>query len=220
MKRTNLFLILVCMSLQACAVNYSQISALKSVGDSVIENEDLVVTIAIQPFGNNGRYRDRAIKNNIAFLYLSIKNKMNTSINVEYEDINVSVGNQLIPPIEPGECTKTLKLSRWVYWLYALFWGGSRGYDSKGDRHNVFIPFGLPIAIYNFVKATSTNNKMADDLTTNAFQSGEIGADKTNSGLVYLPRLPAQETSVRVRYLTRNDGARTIEIPFPRFAYP
>jgi hypothetical protein len=203
------------MLLCSCATSYHPIAELESVGDAETKNEDFILTVGIQPLGKNNRFKDTEEENNISILKLSLKNISNDTLFVSDKNIFLrdTTDNAPISQISPIEVADRMSLVSGAYWLWGLLWFGYSE-NNNGDVSSLWIPIGLPIALYNFIKAENTNSSFEEEITKNAFPSGQIAPGATKKGMIFFNRRGGIMYNLVVNYSDDMDTKKEITIPY------
>ena len=214
MKQTVvLFAILALFS--GCATSYHPISELESVGDAETQNEDFNLTVGIQPLGKNNRFQDTEEENSITILKLSLENISSDTLIVSNKNIYLlgTIENEPISQLSPKEVSDRMSLVSGAYWLWGLLWIGFYS-NTDGEESSFWIPIGLPIALYNFFKARSTNSAFEKEITQNAFPSGKIAPGEIKKGMLFFNRRGGIKYNLVVNYTDYASNKKEIVIPY------
>ena len=208
-------ILLVTSLLLSCATSYHPISDLESVGDAETQNEDLNLIVGIQPPGENNRFNDTAEENNITILKLSLENISRDTFSVSNKNIYLRgiTENEPISQLSPHEVADRMALVTGAYWLWGLLWFGYY-HNENGDESSLWIPIGLPIALYNFLKAESTNSDFEDEITNNAFPSGKIAPGEIKNGYLFFNRRGGVKYNLVISYTDYMGNEKEIMIPY------
>ena len=209
------FIIISLVLLCGCATSYTSIEKLESIGDAEISNSDLKLTVGIQPLGENSRFKDTAEEQKITILKLTIQNLSGESFLINNKNIYLRgiTDNEPISQISPNEAADQMSLATGTYWLWGLLWMGYTKVEN-GESSSLWLPVGLPIAAINFFRARSTNDSFEEEITKNAFPSGEINSDEIKSGMLFFNRAGGKKYNLVVHYSDINRNSKEIIIPY------
>ena len=162
--------------------------------------------IALQPWGDNSRYQEKALKSNLRVLVLNLENRTEVEIQVLGLELpaNASV-------LSPAEALKLVKQQPLLYLLYPLLPGLMvPGADTKGSYapsdqavFSALAVIGLAIGIPNAVVAATSNNRLGAYLKSHAWSPRPLGPGQGQRGLIFL-RNPDPYSPLMVQVLYRN----------------
>lgn len=210
-----ILLILFPILFVGCATSYTPISGLQSIGDAEMSNEDIKVTLGIQPLGDNGRFKDTQEENKITILKLTVENLSDSTFFVDSKNIYLKgiPDGEPISQLSPHEVADRMALASGTYWLWGLLWMGYYQNDN-GDVSSCWLPIGLPIALINFFKARGTNQDFEDEITNNAFPNGEISSKEVKSGMLFFNRAGGVKYELVINYSDDMGNKKQITLPY------
>lgn len=211
------FLLILCSIplLFGCATSYSPIANLQSIGDAETSNSDLIVTLGIQPLGDNSRFKDKAEENKITILKLTLENISSQPILVDSKNIYLKgfKDGEPVSQMLPHDVADRMSLATGTYWLWGLLWLGYYE-NNNGEVSSSWFPIGLPIGAINFFRARGTNSNFEEEITKNAFPSGDISVGEIKSGLLFFNRAGGIKYNLVVNYQDELGNEKEIIIPY------
>lgn len=209
------YLVLVSfLLLTSCATSFVPFSKIESIGDTEIKNEDLKVTLGIQPLGDNGRFRDKADEKKITFLKLKLKNISENNISISAKNIYLrGIENEPISQLQPEEVADRMSLATGTYWLWSLLWLGVHNNDN-GKVSSIWLPIGLPIGAINYFRAKSTNSDFKNELLQNSFKNVELEKNSETSGMLIFTKSEGIISNLVVEYVNNLGEKKEIVIPY------
>ena len=175
-------------------------------------------SVQLQPWGDNSRYMDRAHREGVQMLVLTVTNGTDHPVRVTLDPEPVQ-GHWL----SPGQAHALVQQSRMGFALYpigslAVFPPGQTGAWSALANAISAISFGatLTIALSNAAVANSSNRKLEAFFLQNAWTDGEIPSAESRRGLLWFrPFRPLRApATVRLRVVDAQ-GSRVLEVPVP-----
>jgi hypothetical protein len=209
------FLLFLSIILFGCATSYSPIAGLQSIGDAETSNSDLKITVGIQPLGDNSRFKDKAEENKITILKLSVENISSELLFIDTKNIYLKgiPGGEPISQLAPNEVSDRMSLATGTYWLWGLLWMGYHE-NINGETSGFWLPIGLPIGAINFFRARGTNQDFEDEITNNAFPSGDITPNESKSGMLFFNRAGGVKYELVIDYSDDKGNKKTISLPY------
>jgi hypothetical protein len=212
--RVSLILSIILISLTGCATSFTSFSNLESIGDAEIKNEDLKVSVGIQPLGDNGRFKDKAEDMNITILKLRVNNISTDTISIKNSNIYLRgiANNEPISQIAAEDVADRMSLATGAYWLWGLLWFGSTTVEN-GESSSLWLPVGLPIGAFNFFRAKNTNRSFKDEVTKQSFSDSMILPKMVSSGMLFFNRSGGKRYNLVVEY-DKNGIKKEISLPY------
>ncbi len=106
-----------------------------------------------------------------------------------------------------------MSLATGTYWLWGLLWMGYYE-NNNGESSSFWLPIGLPIAAINFFRARGTNSNFEEEITQNAFPSGDIATKELKSGMLFFNRSGGVKYELVVNYTNDQGNKKTISLPY------
>lgn len=170
--------------------------------------EGLSAAVALQPWGDNSRYEEKALQSNLRVLVLCLENHGGTSVEV--------LGLALPPQttaLAPDEALLLVKQQPLLFLLYPLLPGlmipgaETKGSFGPSDQavFSALAVVGLAIGVPNAVVAARSNARLGAFLRNQAWSPGPLESGQRRQGLLFLRSPdPYAPLTLQIRY--RNDS--------------
>jgi hypothetical protein len=149
----------------------------------------LSAVLELQPWGDNSRYEDKALRSNLRVLVLSLENHTGTDLEALRLDLPDSTS-----ALSAEEAFQLVKQQPLLYLLYPLLPGlmipgasnkGSFG-PSEQAGYSVLAVVGLAIGIPNAAVAARSNSRLAAFFKDHAWAYSPLPSGQSRQGLVFL----------------------------------
>ena len=172
--------------LQPQNLNYQNIQYTDGIGLSYIYN-----TLTLD---ENKKYYKKAKRKDIRLVAVKITNRYDFSVNVR-RDLQFFAYNMPIEPLEAQITYNALKQRALLYGLYGFIFIPVNTYNSG----KIWIPLGLPFAIWNIGIATGANNKFRTELEVFNIRNKILQPGASAVGLIAIKDDDYPELSVRLK---------------------
>ena len=214
-KTTSLLILLAIWTNFNCAPGYRNITTYRPLDPSTFRTNDIEVTFARQPFGNN-RFRKKAQKELIASYHLRVENNSPDTVYVDLSSIKLEHKNTILRPLSPESAAALLKYGRAGYWFWSLFWVAFTTENCSGndcDRTVIPIPVGLGIAAAQFSKAGSSNKQMKREFTEKGLNRMTIPPASSEEGLLFFKGVSKREGTLILDLEQGQDNIERVHLP-------
>ena len=176
---------------------------------AVAPPEGLTGAVALQPWGDNSRYEEKALRSNLRVLILCLENHGATDLEV--------LGLDLPPQtaaLTPDEALLLVKQQPLLFLLYPLLPGlmipgaETKGSFGPSDQavFSALAVVGLAIGVPNAVVAARSNARLGAFFRSQAWTPGTLGSGQKRQGLLFLRNPdPYAPLTLQIRY---RDGSR------------
>ena len=217
LARTTFWLSLMLVQMIGCARIYRPIT----VATAPIHEPsgDVRPSVQLQPWGDNSRYRDRAHREGVQMLVLTVTNGMDHPVRVTLDPEPIQ-GHWL----SPDQAHALIRQGRMGFALYpigslAVFPPGQTGAWSALANTLSAISFGatLTIALSNAAVANNSNRKLEAFFHQNAWTDGDIPSAGSRQGLLWFrPFRPLSAPAVVRLQVADAQGSGMLEVPVPK----
>ena len=181
----RILVVLSCFLVMNCAVSYKPISVERPTMVSSVVQDDVEFRVGLITGASNPDIARKMVREDIKFLELEVVNNSNEAVEINYHGLKLVNGHTVITPLYPKEFIDDVDFAVGGYWLYGLIWMGSTSCDNVNGCSSFWLPVGLPIAILNVMKASSSNKKFLDDLSMNMFSQYVVEPGHVRRGMAY-----------------------------------
>lgn len=208
-------LIVLAALFYGCGTSLSNISQLESIANVTKVNEDIEVTVGLQPTGEECRFNENLRKKDITILYLKVQNKSPESITIIPAQLQLRDETYHITfsPLTPKMAADSASLATWSHWLWGFIWLPHTESDN-GKVSSSWLPAGLPIGAANFLWAITANKDFENDITKHAFLSGEIASGDTSKGMLFFQCSSKLKYQLHIPYTTSGGLKKEMSILF------
>jgi hypothetical protein len=174
--------------------------------------ERLTGAVALQPWGDNSRYEEKAHKANLRVLVLCLENQGRTGVDV----LGLEVPAQTTV-LRPDEALLLVKQQPLLFLLYPLLPGLMiPGAETKGSfgpsdqaAFSALAFVGLAIGVPNAVVAARSNARLGAFFQNQAWSSGPLESGQRRQGLLFLRSPdPYAPLTLQIRYQCGSEALR------------
>ncbi len=198
-----------------CATSFVPFANLASVGDSVVNDSDLKLTIGIQQLGDNSRFKDNAEKSRISVLKLTVENISDNIVSLSGKNIYIrdSLSDAPVSPLSTEEVYDRMSLASGIYFFWSILWIGFYQ-NNNGETSSFWFPLGLPIGTINYLRARKTNSNFKEEITKNAFPDVELAPSESRTGLLFFKDTWSEKHNLIVEYVDRTGNKKEAIIEY------
>ncbi|MGA1867209.1 MAG: hypothetical protein ACMUJM_01555 [bacterium] len=146
------------------------------------------VELSYYPAALSHKYGEKAQQRGISVIGVHVTNKTGSTLTIRDENLRITANDVPVTMLSAQAASYELKQLVWPYILYSpLFITINKSDDSQNDGDSgTFIPIGIPISLFNMMRAWRANKNLEKDFTSKELRGAQIAPGETVDGLVFL----------------------------------
>ena len=210
--------LLLCFGGLSCARIYRPVT-LVAPPPVATQSQGLSGALTAQPWGDNSRYKERALRANLRVVALSFENR--SSDEVEVLRLELPEG---VEALTPEAALKLVRQHTLAYLLYPILptlltLGAAPAepgaFISNRMIFQAFAVAGFLVGLPNALVAANSNLRIGTFFQEQAWSPGVLAPGQARRGLVFL-RSPDTRAPLQIRVITRSGaGERSLELTTP-----
>lgn len=149
-------------------------------------------------YRGNKKYEKKEKKYGFNVLAVKLTNKTDRPLNL-VRDFEFSTVRGTVFPADNETIAKRIKQNVAIYLLYGLLYYSEGTCNGDDCETTTFIPFGLGIAAFNMILASSANTSLRNEFNQYSLYGKEIAPGQTVHGIICLPETGYQPLSVKLK---------------------